>query len=434
MQVKKYEAPTMSEALKLVKAELGPDAIILSTKKHRKGFGLLSKASVEITAAVSERSLSKKKITERLIPTETRRQIDKLSADKQQEVYEKFSNHYENKTKNTPAENYGRNAKFSQADTLDNIQSEAKPVERPAAAVASKLTDTVLRDEVARLKQMMEELRTEHSQMNDSKIPDNSTEQAHSEFQNLLRNGLDKRLASTLIKQVTFSLPRSATKDSEAIIEGLAVEMMNAVKTQGLLNIKPSDPQKVLAFVGTTGVGKTTTIAKIASLALRDQKIRVGIISFDFGFSSVDVMSTYAKLLNVPYRSVSTVSELDRALVEFKPLGLVLVDTAGCSQKDSDRLSQMKEIFSETPSLTPILVVSATTRDQELNEITSRFKAFNPVGLIITKLDETSTFGCVYNLAVRTNLPLNYFGVGQKVPEDIEQASKERVASLILDL
>src|SRR5689334_23797701 len=97
MQVKKFEAPTIAEALKLVKTELGPEAIILSTKNHRKGFGLLSKASVEVTAAVADKSLAKKQLTEKVVPQQTKEQIGRLPAEKQREIYDEFTGFYTKK-------------------------------------------------------------------------------------------------------------------------------------------------------------------------------------------------------------------------------------------------------------------------------------------------------------------------------------------------
>src|SRR6516162_10104545 len=102
MQVKKFEAPTMAEALKLVKGELGPEAIILSTKNHRKGFGLLSKASVEVTAAIAEKSLAKKSITEKTVPPQTKERINKLPAAKQAEIYDQFTDYYTRRTRGAP--------------------------------------------------------------------------------------------------------------------------------------------------------------------------------------------------------------------------------------------------------------------------------------------------------------------------------------------
>ena len=587
MQVKKFEAPTMAEALNLVKAELGPEAIILSTKNHRKGFGLLSKASVEVTAAVTDKSLGKKHITEKIVPKPTRDQIDKLTASKQAQIYEEFTGYYQ-KRKNErndrveraeqkaeqraeqkaeqraehraerterlerkmeqnnytegrmpdrsgtsalmggassqsqnvrvgggggtfaaganasapstaqassrtagrvsgppryiditddgddeaaapAAQNaYSRNGRVPSAVHADS-QSEriasrggmsaGSPMGRPyqqrevpdysvnaqidarAENLSRELEGpghvevSALQEDIQRLKSMLEELKSEQLSMNDAKLPEVSSEEIQSEYNNLLRNGIDKRYATALIKQVAFTLSREGLQRPEAITEALAVEMMNNVKIDNPLDFKAGSERRVYALIGPTGVGKTTTIAKLASQAILNKNLRVGLINVDsYKVAALDQLATYAKILNVPFRQASTAAELDRALTEFKPLDLVLIDTSGRSQRDSESLSQMKLLLSECTSVRPILIMSATTRDQELYDIITRFKLFNPTGLVFSKLDETSTFGCIYNISVKTGLPLSYFTVGQRVPEDIESASRERVADLILDL
>ncbi len=585
MQVKKFEAPTMAEALNLVKAELGPEAIILSTKNHRKGFGLLSKASVEVTAAVTDKSLGKKLITEKLVPKPTRDQIDKLNASKQAQIYDEFTGYYQ-KRKNersernerseqradaraeqkaeqraehraerterlerklegsyaegrmpdrsgtnallggaptqsqnirvgsgggtfaaganasspataqatsrtagrvsgppryidiqdddadeaakfeapAPQKGYGRNGRASSAVHADS-QSEqiasrherrnehradhyGTPEHRINAEIDAQADElsqelepqgstqvSALQEDIRRMKSMLEELKSEQLSMSDAKLPEVSSEEVQAEYNNLLRNGIDKRYATPLVKQVAFTLSRDRLQSPEAIVEALAVEMMNNVKIDNPLDFKAGSERRVFAFIGPTGVGKTTTIAKLASQAILNKNLRVGLINVDsYKVAALDQLATYAKILNVPFRQASTAAELDRALTEFKPLDLVLIDTSGRSQRDSESLSQMKLLLSECASVRPILIMSATTRDQELYDIITRFKIFNPTGLVFSKLDETSTFGCIYNVSVKTGLPLTYFTVGQRVPEDIESASRERVADLILDL
>lgn len=479
MQVKKFEAPTIAEALKLVKTELGPEAIILSTKNHRKGFGLLSKASVEVTAAVADKSLAKKQITEKVVPPATKEAIGKMPASKQAEIFEGFAGHYADKrakgrtnvaaaesksrVETAPAQRYvdiaddaiaapgpgapayGRNGRIRTAEepqqksgTVGNGQHVAGSGQGVTVDLASIQIEEMagMQEEIQRLKSMLEEIKSEQTQLADARIPETTGDEMQVEYQNLLRNGIDKRYATALLKQVSFALPRDKQRQSEQVVEALAVEIMNNVKVDNPLDLKgPGGERRVFALVGPTGVGKTTTIAKLASQAILQKNLRVGLINVDsYKVAALDQLATYAKILNVPFRQASNAAELDRALTEFKPLDLVLIDTSGRSQRDSESLSQMRSLLSECSAVRPILIASATTRDQELYDIITRFKIFNPTGLIFSKLDETATFGCIYNVAARTGLPLTYFTVGQRVPEDIEPASRERVADLILDL
>ena len=214
MQVKKFEAPTMSEALKLVKAELGPDAIILSTKKHRKGFGLLSKPLIEITAAISERALMNKKITERIVPELTKQKLAKFSAAKQKQIYDDFGTHYQErvlrkkeKEDQQLANQQMANQRFANYSRV-GLQSGDPPVagmpstvmqpedlsgaawphfSPPAKSLPAVEVPTAginVQQELSILRSMIEQLKSTQAQIADSKISDNSTHQVYVEFQN----------------------------------------------------------------------------------------------------------------------------------------------------------------------------------------------------------------------------------------------------------
>ena len=493
MQVRKFEAPTMAEALKIVKQEMGPEAIILSTKNHRKGFGLLSKASVEVTAAVADKDLVKKQITERVVPETTKNAIRDMSASRQANVYNDFSGHYidkaekmrrareqDGKQKNRyidilddddagatlstrdqevgqPAA-YGRNARITAPAAAPVSQSAdmgGATSENLAAAAAhheamrDRLTQEMnainaspaggeldgLREDVKRLKMMMEELKTEQAAATDTKAVEHGSEELNAEFQSLLRNGLDRKYAAALIKQAAFSLPREAISDSERILEATANEMIENLRVENVLAFTPGSEQRIIAIVGPTGVGKTTTLAKLASQAILGRSMRVGLINLDsYRIGGADQLATYAKILNVPFRNATNEVELERALAEFRPLDMVLIDTTGRSQKDADGLTAVKNMLASVKGIKTMLLMSATTRDQELYDILGRFRVFSPAYLAFSKLDESSVHGCIYNVAVKTGIPLACFTVGQRVPEDIEPATKERVVDLILDL
>jgi flagellar biosynthesis protein FlhF len=191
----------------------------------------------------------------------------------------------------------------------------------------------------------------------------------------------------------------------------------------------------IIALVGPTGVGKTTTIAKIASQAMLEKRLRVGLINLDsYKVAAADQISTYARIMGLPFRSVTTEEELQQAIYDFNSLDLVLIDTTGRSQKDQESLQELKQLLFRISGLETVLMASATTRDSDLVDITNRFSIFSPKGLIFSKLDETGVYGSIYNAQKRTGLPLLYFTVGQRVPEDIEKATRERVVGLILDL
>ena len=491
MQVKKFEAPTIAEALKLVKTELGPDAIILSTKTHRKGFGLLSKPSVEVTAAVSERALTNKRITERTMPEAVQKQIGQMSTAKQKQTLEKVGEYYQQKMQarapvqevkrerstqptqagarpgqitakryiditddeaEVPRVNYARNARPEVFSELSSSGMNTAPIKTSAfneEAIVRTRTESQLIEEVDRLKQMLAEMKSEAPvQMTDGSLLSH-------EFSILLQNGVDKKYANSLIRAVQRDLStqeileasqaRSNNRghghsgSNDKVLESIAMQMLEDCKTRNLLGEVSNHRSRVCAVVGPTGVGKTTTIAKIASLAILNHQLKVGLINIDtFKVGASDQLATYARILNTPYRSVKTTSELEQALIELRPMDLILLDTAGRSQRDVETLNTVRAMFDDAKQVAAhfetIIALSATTRDQEIYDAIARLNVFRPTGVVVTKLDEATTFGCLYNISQKSKLPLCYFTQGQRVPEDIEIATPERVVDLVLDL
>jgi flagellar biosynthesis protein FlhF len=203
--------------------------------------------------------------------------------------------------------------------------------------------------------------------------------------------------------------------------------------TEGIEYI--TTPQKVIALIGPTGVGKTTTAAKIASDQMLKRKRRVGLITVDtFRIAAVEQLRTYAKIINVPLRIVSDRQEMDKAVERFSDCDVVVIDTGGCSQRDEGQMFELREIFDERGRIHNLLVLSSTTKDNDLNEITRKFGVMPIDGVIFTKLDESASYGTIFNHAIRFKKPVSFLSIGQKVPEDIEVATKERMVDLLLNI
>ena len=494
MQVKKFEAPTMQEALKVIKRELGPEAIILSTKHLKSGFGLMSKASVEVTAAIAEKDLKKKLLAEKNLPQEVKEKIWNTKAEKQTQIYDDY---FEKQLKrasqdrveinaarrqtapaaatpapqrsiSAPAQNSAPRAQ-AQAEVprerrYIDIEDEetqgraparrqAAPAPAPAAPAASTAGHSAehvrgLERDIEQLRSMMAELAaakhapapaTSASAGNREENDADFTDELVRTMQDLVSAGVEKKLARQVVRQAAFDLSNIDRHDDQAILDKVAHQLINDIQVGDLLETVCTRATRgqntALALVGPTGVGKTTTIAKIASLGILERRLRVGLINLDsYKVAAADQLATYAKIMNVPFRSVTTQEELSQALFDFSSLDLVLIDTTGRSQKDQESLLQLRHMLASIEGCQTALLVSATTKDTDLNEVVSRFKIFNPAGLVLSKLDETSVYGCLYNVQKRSGLPLLYFTVGQRVPEDIEKASAERVAALILDI
>jgi flagellar biosynthesis protein FlhF len=192
---------------------------------------------------------------------------------------------------------------------------------------------------------------------------------------------------------------------------------------------------RVAALVGPTGVGKTTTIAKLAAYAKLELKQKVALVTLDtFRMAAVDQLHQYSEILQVPLHVALTVEDLRAALRFYSDRTLVLIDTPGHSPKDSEVQGQLRRYLDELTEVETHLVLSATTKPRDLADIAQRFEPLKPGRLIFTKLDETSTFGPLLSTLVRVKRPISYLGTGQGVPQDLEMATSRRIADLILPL
>jgi flagellar biosynthesis protein FlhF len=461
MQIKKFEAPTIQEALDAIKRELGPEAIILQTKRNRKGFGLLNGSSVEITAAISERSIHKKNFLEKRIPAEKRELMQKMPASRQADLLDQTM---EKALSRTP---YGA----SKATTNQTSRGSAgkQPDRRQPDVQVAKITSTryididpdnnpstpevpitprpkanpigglSMEEELREMKRVLSDLQISQNQIEEPKVvrENDYTEAMQDAFDHLQLSGVDRKIARSLLKKVTFELNPETAHDPDAILDQLTLEVMNSVKTCSLFEeINASTESKIIALVGPTGVGKTTTLAKIASIFLLRGKKRVGLMNLDtFKVGASEQLQTYARILNVPFRSVANEEEFKTALEDFKALDLVLIDTTGRSQRDLQALKELQALLiGSGKKIESVLCMSSSIRDTEANEVIQRFDLFKPKSIVVTKLDEAMIHGCLLNISLKSGLPLSFFTTGQRVPDDIEEASSERVAALVMDL
>ena len=190
---------------------------------------------------------------------------------------------------------------------------------------------------------------------------------------------------------------------------------------------------KIVALVGTTGVGKTTTLAKIAAKFVLEQGIGAALITADtYRISAVEQLKTYSDILGLPIEIVYTPQELALAIDRHKDKELILIDTAGRSQYSESQMYELQEFLKVNPRIEKHLVVSASVKLNDAKEIIKKFSAVEPEKIIITKIDETSNFGTVINLLRYENLPLSYLTTGQSVPDDIEVGTPDSLAALLL--
>ncbi len=431
MQVKKYEAPTIQEALEHIKRELGPEAIILQTKRNKRGFGLMSRSSVEVTAAVSEKSLQKKQVTEKKLPQPLLERYANLPAGKQAEIQSDLYD-YSQRDRVAQAQSVRDQVEIKRPRYAD-IPDAAPSRKETAGATASRIVtpapshrNTDVEREMKELREMIEKLKSHPSRANPAQQSDLASQSAQEALEELVIQGIDRRYALELLRKAEFE---QANPSAESIWDQIASEMMKSIR------VMPMESAKHIAVIGPTGAGKTTTLAKLASSAAYREGKKVGLIHVrQQPIGDHGLLATYAKLFNLPFRTVGTEAELHAALGDFNTLDLILIDTDGVSTRDIQSVQRAQRLLGEIPGLRIYMTLPVTMRDQELYEIISRFKILDPRGLILTKLDEAVIHGSIYNVAQRSKLPLIYFTTGQKVPEDLELATVERVVSLVMEI
>jgi len=205
----------------------------------------------------------------------------------------------------------------------------------------------------------------------------------------------------------------------------------NILVSEGI-QLNPSPPGKVVALVGATGVGKTTTIAKLAAHFAFQNNARVSFVSLDnYRIAAAEQLRTYADIMGLDLDIVFSHDEFDQVLTERRSCDLTLVDTAGRSPTNTKQIYELREIFSAHPPDEIHLVVSASTKADDMRMLLDNFEPLSYDHVIISKLDETRSLGCLYNLSKYCQLPISYFTVGQSVPEDIRTANLSFVRTWI---
>ena len=229
---------------------------------------------------------------------------------------------------------------------------------------------------------------------------------------------------------------KNLRKEKQGWINGEAFQGILRWKVMEAVEVLESELQgkKIWAFVGPTGVGKTTTLAKVAAQFLIRFNKRIALITLDtYRIGAIEQLKTYARILRLPLEIAADAETLKEVIDRHQDRDLLLIDTAGRNPYRRDQLEEMKGILSADPRIENHLVLSATTKDADLEAIVHQFSVLPIRSYVFTKIDETEEYTALFNQLLRYKRPLSYLTNGQKVPEDIELATKSRVASLVLN-
>ncbi len=387
MLIKKFQAASEQEALQLAKQELGKDVIITHMKSIKpKGiYRLFKKPLVEITAAVDEDKLYEKK------------NYQKIAEEIKKNPYEFRVPKEENSS--------------AIEQKLDSLQTmlEKQLKEQVPAAEKEKEKEIPMEEE-----------------------PSSAMSCVQMIYNQLIANEVEEIYANKVIAEIEQSLKPDATVDNilSAIYQKLVLKLG---QTKELTY--EEGKTKYVFFIGPTGVGKTTTIAKLASSLKLDKKAKVALFTADtYRIAAVDQLRSYATILNLPLRVIYSETEIKEAVEEFKGYDIVLIDTAGRSHKNREQRDDIEKLLLSVPEEQReiYLVLSATTKYNDLVKITETYSAIAKYNLIFTKLDETSAIGSIFNIKMLTDAPLAYTTFGQSVPDDISKINPQAIAKQLL--
>ncbi|MFQ5738026.1 MAG: flagellar biosynthesis protein FlhF [Acidobacteriota bacterium] len=403
MKIKTYHTESVPQALEEIKKELGPGAVILSTKKakRRKFLGLVPSLSYAITAASEE-------VTRGtgldLGPGAAKR--EPTAGPASNPAIARAAKHL---TGLSPVEP-GR----SRTPFRPEFEKMARRVERMAI-------------ELGEVKHLMV-LRKPLSVQSRTLFGDGLFQQ---QFESLVKCGFDESLAYSLLQDLRRKPPvdfRSGDQLSRCLNQRLA-EMIETAPIATQKGVRGA------IFFGPTGVGKTTTIAKLAARFALGEGRKVHLITLDtYRIAAAEQLKIYGEIIGVPVTVVSSIPELGEAVHRSQERDFVLIDTAGHSHRSFSKWKRLSSFLRRERDIEKHLVLSLTTNFQDLNEMIYNFEVCGVDKLLFTKLDESSAFGTIANQLIRTGKPLSYLTNGQKVPDDLQVPTVATVANLVVPL
>lgn len=399
MTMKTYRGKSMSDALTRVKTDLGRDAVILHTRTIRRGgvLGLGAKTFVEITATADARVTTFRRAANAPVLVE----------------------------------------KPDARTSLRGIPEEKPPT--VTVAPRSDSMDPAIMKEIKELRAMVSSLVAKAPKPR-PRVPAELVDH----YTKLLQQHVGEELARSLCERVSKEMKSLAVDAKAPDKTTITRELVDSELQRCIESMVPPAPELVLneqgratviALVGPTGVGKTTTLAKLAANYKLREGRSVGLITIDtYRIAAVEQLRTYADILKIPLIAVTTPDEIAAAIANMKDCDVILIDTAGRSQRDDLRVADLSRFLDAAKPHQVHLVLSSTSREEIIREAAEKFSPLGVKHVIFTKLDEAVGFGVILNVLSDIGLHVSYLTNGQSVPDDIEAGSASRVARLILGL
>lgn len=437
----------MAEALKQVQRELGSSAVILHTRSYQRGgiLGIGAKTYVEVTAAdgqavgrhkrqAAQRAASSARSNpSRAAPRSAtinrpapRSQSPQLAGDLIKRTYAAARAEFESSLP-------------SAAPRCPRPAPDAAPrPAQPALVTAAPTTNAdQLAEEMRAVKRMVAQvMRQQHRSHSSPAGKGQDADTLIDHYMTLIKQEVAEELADEIIEKVRRSATPQQLENADTCRKILLASLAEYLPADEapILPERASDGRpRTIALVGPTGVGKTTTIAKLAATFKIKQGKHVGLITLDtYRIAAVEQLRTYAGIIGLPLQVASTVDELNRAIQRCAGCDVILIDTAGRSQRDDHRLDELAKLMDAANPHEIHLVLSSTCTQPVLLDTIERFAKIRTDRIIFTKLDEAVTCGVLVNVARKVNKKLSYITTGQEVPHQIEPGQSRRLAAMVL--
>ena len=370
MQIKKYLAPTLKEATVQMKAELGDDAIIISTRIKEGNPRLGTPKMFELVAGIED-------------------DYDKLHSKKEEAG-------------------------------LERETSYASEVNRIAKKVYQKSKPSTLGE-------MLEEAAKGKVRPKPAAVPN-----IEKELKNVVDNLVQREVSKQIINQILEQLKKYKGVLHTSNIESYLLSCISSMLNTANFELKKRSKPYIISVVGPTGVGKTTCIAKIAVISKILHNLNVGLISIDtYRLGALDQLKIFSEISNIDMQVAYEAAEMPKLLNNFKKKDIIFIDTAGRSQRNANQLDKNKEFFKNISIDQSFLVLSATSSLRTLYDVIDKFRVFNYDSAIFTKIDEAPAFGNLLNVSVNKKVPISFLANGQVIPDDIISADADFMANMI---
>ncbi|MFD0698367.1 flagellar biosynthesis protein FlhF [Paenibacillus sp. GCM10027628] len=431
MRVKRYVVDSMPDALQKIRTDLGKDAVILNTKEIRTGgfLGMFGKKKIEVIAAIDAASNAGNSGASRIPSQQPPRVQTAVATASPTKTHQHRSDFPEVPDVLAPAASIKKEL-ASVPSTMEAAPSyspqQVYAAQSVVAGVRSNPKEELLLEELKQMKEMMRKLTVSSV---DSELP----EPLKRLEQKLLNQEVDSNIVGQMMDEVVAEheeAQAAVTEDSAQ--QAIRRKLGELFRTDTSKRILPST--RVVHFVGPTGVGKTTTIAKLAAEQVLKYQRKVGFITSDtYRIAAIEQLKTYATILNVPLEVVFSPQDLSKAFHNLEGCDVIFMDTAGRNFRNEMYVSELNALLKTQGNSETILVLSLTTKYRDMRAITNNFNKFKLDKVLFTKMDETDSYGAIVNLVHEFSLKLSYVTNGQSVPDDITEMDEQQIIDLLLE-